>query len=99
MTKFSKSKKDDKGQYTGDNFTFTVDGEKEVYINTIKALLSVLGSIENNLISVDERYLICNLISGMLPDDQQIANIEDIKELNTIQERRKKIISTIVENK
>lgn len=58
-----------------DTFTFSVTGDEHDYIETMQALLKCLGSIDDDFISRDDRYVITNLLIGMLPDASQIISL------------------------
>lgn len=62
--------------------SLTITGYDECdYMQTIKALLTVMGGVEDDFLSQEKRFRICQLIEEMLPSDEQIMNIEDVKRL------------------
>lgn len=62
------------------SFTVTIEGDKEDYLSTIKALLTYLSQVDEDTIqNQSDRYSICFLISSMLPDSQQIMSVEEMK--------------------
>lgn len=83
MIEFEKSTIKDE-QYIPDSFTVKVVGQKDEYLDTIKALVGVLGNIDNDSFPLKDRYLICNLIEYMLPDSAQIVSMEEVAELQRI---------------
>jgi len=79
--------------------TFTVDYlDKEDYIATMKAMLKSIGSMPDDMFNETERYYICNLVSGMLPDSDQITSA-DMKAENVELKRKNKHLSELLENK
>lgn len=70
--------------------SLTMKGYDECdYMQTIKALLTVMGGVEDDFLSQEKRFRICQLIEEMLPTDEQILNIEDIKRLKEYDKRAK----------
>lgn len=80
-------KKNEKGQ---DCFSFDVIGGKMEYIETIKALLFFTGHCQSGYDPTSELYYICNLIEGMLPEENQVISLEDAELLQNIKEQKTK---------
>jgi hypothetical protein len=59
-------------------FTVSIFGGYDDYLNTIKVLMSTLQNCDNKLSRL-ETYLICNLISDMLPSYNQMKILYDIQ--------------------
>lgn len=57
-----------------DSFTFSVMGDKDDYIETMKSILHYLSSIDNDFDNHNYRNLMCNLLESMLPDASQIVS-------------------------
>lgn len=96
MIQFNKSSVKN-GECAPESVTLTVVGQKDEYIETIKALVGVLGGVEEDFISQRERYLICNLIDGMLPDSRQIVTMEEVSELERIKGQNIEKIKEVTE--
>lgn len=71
-------------------FSFDVIGNQTVYIDTIKALLFFLGHCNADYEVNNELYCISNLIDGMLPDESQIINLEDVELFQKFKEQKHK---------
>lgn len=84
MVKFNQSN----GKGTPDSFTITAKGQKDEYIETIQALTNVLGGVEADFLTDRDRYLICSLIADMLPNPEQIVDIEDMELLTKAKKNR-----------
>ena len=61
-----------------DVFQITVSGNAENYLDTLRALLSLVGGSKEEFCDSGERYFICELIKDMLPSWDQIQAIKDI---------------------
>ena len=71
-----------------DSFSVTITGGKDEYIETIKNLLFVLSNCDSSVnLSQMELYNICNLISCMLPENEQIINMDDVELLKQIKKK------------
>jgi|GEM_PF-6181278 hypothetical protein len=82
MVEFSKKEK-------FDYFSVTIEGDKDEYIETVKSLLTFMHSVEDEFATRNTRYYICNLIKGLLPDCDQIINMEDVELLKSIKQQKK----------
>lgn len=69
-------KYDEQYSIAQDVFTFSIAGGAEDYLQTIKALLGILGGVSNDFLHDGDRYYICALIGDMLPSCDQIKMIE-----------------------
>lgn len=56
------------------NFTLQ-NCDKGVHLETIKALLNYLSSDNGTICTQNDKYCICNLISSMLPNENQLINL------------------------
>ncbi len=85
MVQFQKNEQD------FDTFSITILGDKEGYINLMKSLLTMirLAPINKNEL-FDEFYDVCNLLTCMLPDKEQIISLEDAKLLKIYKAQQNK---------
>lgn len=79
-----------------ETFSVSVQGDKYDYIATIKSLLSIMSAIPETSYVSKDAYYICNLIDGMLPNEQQIINLDEAEYLKTIKEQNNTTVSVIV---
>lgn len=63
--------------------------DKTNYMDTIKAILRCMGNVDKELLTEDERFWLCSLVSEMLPSDEQIMNVEDIERLREYDKKAK----------
>jgi len=71
------------------SFSVTIDGCKSTYVDTIKALLVAMKAGDRNLLNESDIHLICNLIDSMLPDEEQIIDLQDIELLKQLKTKPK----------
>ena len=71
-----------------ESFTVTIFGDESEYIETIKSILFIMSTFDKDAIfpQSDLNYL-CNLVSCMLPDSEQIINKVDINLLKQIKKK------------
>lgn len=48
-----------------------------------------MGNVDKELLTEDERFWLCSLVSEMLPSDEQIMNVEDIERLREYDKKAK----------
>ena len=71
-----------------ESYTITVMGDKWEYIDTIKAILTILAYHNSDIeFTQNELYYLCNLVSCMLPDGEQVISMEDVELLKRIKEK------------
>lgn len=72
-------------------FTLEICG-KDDYFETVRYLLDLLGSVEEEFCDRNSRYYICKLIKSMLPNEKQVHNIGEMDSLkNDLQDCENKI--------
>lgn len=70
------------------SFTVTIEGDKTEYIETIKSILFLLGQYQSDiLLTQDKLYFLTNLVSCMLPEDEQIISKDDVNLLKQIKKK------------
>lgn len=71
-----------------DFFAINVEGDREQYIETMRSILHYLTSISDDLEYPKERYYLCRLLDGMLPDPSQVMSYEDVILLERIKSKK-----------
>lgn len=87
----------DKVNNRSENFSISIQGDKHDYIETIKAILSVLSKMPEESYVSQEVYYMCNLIESLLPDERQIVNLDEAEYLQAIKEQNNIVVSAIVD--
>jgi len=72
-----------------DYFHVTMEGDKSVYIETIKSLLTLIHAADEDVLSRGTLAYTCFLIEALLPDYSQVISVEDAELLKEIKQKRK----------
>lgn len=55
------------------SFTVTVNGDQYNYLRLLKSLLGLVRNQEQNMLNADQLCDVCDLISDMLPTEEQLV--------------------------
>lgn len=80
-------------------FTISVDGDKDDYIETLQALLRAVQVLSNEDSTENECFYLTNLIRGMLPNYKQVINIDEVEKLEEIKQQNKSVVNEITKEK
>lgn len=58
------------------HFILCVQGDEETYTDTIKALLNMIGAVDETCLADGDIQFVCNMLNCILPSCRQIKNIE-----------------------
>ena len=79
--------------FNKDSITLTLRGDKETYLDTLKALNNAIADLSGH--DADYTYLINNLINDMLPDFRQILNLDEGIELDKLKFRNQQTVTEL----
>ena len=54
------------------SYTITINGDQDQYLTMIKSLLSLIRNVNEDMLSHDQICDVCDLITDMLPTEDQI---------------------------
>jgi len=80
--------------FNKDNITITLQGDKDTYVQTLKALNNAASDLSER--GTDYAYLLHNLINDMLPDFKQLVNVDESMQLNRMKEQNRETADMLV---